>query len=119
MANHKIYSMSFAKIYSLYIKKVEKKGKGQADVDEIIFWLTGYTKDDLESILQNEVDFETFFKNAPKLNPDRILIKGMICGVRIENIEEPLMREIRYLDKLIDELYKGKTLDKILNRIKA
>ena len=119
MENYKIYSMSFGKVYPLYIKKVERKGKSKAEVDAIIFWLTGYNKDDLESILENEIDFKTFFENAPKLNPARFLIKGLICGIRVENIEEPLMKEIRYLDKLIDELARGKSIDKIFRKEKV
>ena len=116
MGNHKIYSMSFAKVYPLYLNKVEKKGKRKEDVDQIIFWLTGYTNNDLDLILKREIDFRTFFENAPNLNPSRFLIKGLICGIRVEEIEDPLMREIRYLDKMIDELAKGKTLDKILRK---
>lgn len=116
MENHKIYSMSFAKVYPLYLNKVEKKGKIKDEVDQIISWLTGYTNNDLDSILKSEIDFRTFFENAPNLNPSRFLIKGLICGIRVEEIEEPLMREIRYLDKLIDELAKGKSLDKILRK---
>ena len=116
MGNHKIYSMSFAKVYPLYLNKVEKKGKRKEEVDQIIFWLTGYTNNDLDLILKREIDFRTFFENAPNLNPSRFLIKGLICGIRVEEIEDPLMREIRYLDKMIDELAKGKTLDKILRK---
>ncbi len=116
MGNHKIYSMSFAKVYPLYLNKVEKKGKTKDEVDQIIFWLTGYNEKDLNLILKNEIDFSTFFENAPNLNPSRFLIKGLICGIRVEEIEEPLMREIRYLDKLIDELAKGKSLEKILRK---
>ena len=111
---HRIYTMSFASVYPLYIAKAEKKGRTKAEVDEIILWLTGYTKKGLESQLKKMTDFENFFAQAPKLNPSRSLITGVICGVRIEDIEEPLMREIRYLDKLIDELAKGKTMEKIL-----
>lgn len=116
MENHKIYSMSFAKVYPLYLNKVEKKGKIKDEVDQIISWLTGYNEKDFNLILKNEIDFRTFFENAPNLNPSRFLIKGLICGIRVEEIEEPLMREIRYLDKLIDELAKGKSLDKILRK---
>lgn len=114
MAKHKIYSMSFAKVYPLYVKKVEKKNRTKAEVDQIIHWLTGYSQQQLEEILLNETNFEDFFTEAPQLNPDRELIKGVICGVRVEEIEEPMMQEIRYLDKLIDELAKGKVMDKIL-----
>ena len=108
--------MSFARVYPLYIAKVERKGRQKAEVDEIIRWLTGYSQQELEEHLIKQTDFETFLAEAPCLNPSRELIKGMICGVRIEDIEEPTMREIRYLDKLIDELAKGKTVEKILSK---
>ena len=111
---HRIYTMSFAGVYPHYVTKAEKKGRTRDEVDEIIRWLTGYTKRGLASQLKKEVNFETFFAKAPKLNPHRELIKGVVCGVRVENVEEPLMREIRYLDKLIDELAKGKAMEKIL-----
>ena len=114
MAKHKIYTMSFAKVYPHYIAKAEKKGRTKAEVDEIIRWLTGYSQEALEEILANETDFETFFAEAPQLNPSRSLIKGVICGIRVEEIEEPTMQEIRYLDKLVDELAKGKAMEKIL-----
>jgi hypothetical protein len=116
MSNHKIYKMSFAKVYPLYVSKAEKKGRTKAEVDEIIRWLTGYSQEELELQLEKQVDFETFFAEAPQLNPSRTLIKGVICGVRVEEIEEPLMREIRYLDKLIDELASGKAMEKILRK---
>ena len=108
--------MSFASVYPHYVAKAEKKGRTKAEVDEIICWLTGYSQEELEAQLERGVDFETFFAEAPQLNPSRALIKGVVCGVRVENIEEPLMREIRYLDKLIDELAKGKAMDKILRK---
>ena len=111
---HAIYSMSFAKVYPLYVDKAKKKERTKKEVDEIICWLTGYTPKGLEKEIKNQTDFETFFTKAPKLNPKRKLIKGVVCGVRVEEIEEPIMREIRYLDKLIDELAKGKTMDHIL-----
>ena len=114
MTKHRIYSMSFASVYPHYVNKAEKKGRTKAEVDEIIRWLTGYSQKTLEEQLENQTDFETFLSDAPQLNPDRSLIKGVVCGVRIENIEEPTMREIRYLDKLIDELAKGKAMEKIL-----
>jgi len=114
MTKHPIYSMSFAKVYPLYIAKAEKKGRTQAEVDEIINWLTGYDDEEMEAHLEKQTDFETFFAEAPHLNPARSLIKGVICGVRVEEIEEPTMQEIRYLDKLIDELAKGKAMEKIL-----
>jgi hypothetical protein len=116
MSKHRIYTMSFARVYPLYLTKVAKKGRNQSEVDEIIRWLTGYTQNELEEQLTKHTDFETFFKDAPFLNPSRTLIKGVICGVRIEDIQEPIMQEIRYLDKLIDELTKGKTMDKILRK---
>lgn len=116
MAEHKIYKMSFAKIYPLYIEKVEKKGRTKEEVDIIIRWLTGYSQEELKKHLARQSDLETFFKEAPSLNPFRTLIKGVICGVRVEEIEEDLMREIRYLDKLIDELARGKAMEKILRK---
>lgn len=112
--NDKIYKMSFSKVYPMYIAKAEKKGRTKEEVDQIILWLTGYSREELERQLEMQTDFETFFKEAPVMNPSRAQIKGVICGVRIEDIEEPLMKEIRYLDKLIDELAKGKSMDKIL-----
>ncbi|MGP4068455.1 DUF2200 domain-containing protein [Halobacillus sp. B29] len=114
MAKHKIYTMSFASVYPHYVKKAEKKGRTKNEVDEIIRWLTGYSQAELEAQMEKETDFETFFEEAPHLNPSRTMIKGVICGVRVENIEEPTMREIRYLDKQIDELAKGKAMEKIL-----
>jgi len=116
MAKHRIYTMSVASVYPLYLAKVEKKGRTKAEVDEIFRWLTGYTQRQLAGHMKKETDFETFFAEAPKLNPLRRLIKGVICGVRIEEIEEPTMREIRYLDKLIDELAKGRPMEKILRK---
>jgi hypothetical protein len=114
MAEHRIYKMSFASVYPHYVAKAARKGRTKAEVDEIIRWLTGYSPRELEAVLANGTDFETFFAEAPRLNPARVGIKGVICGVRIEEIEEPLMREIRYLDKLIDELAKGKAMEKVL-----
>ena len=114
MANHRIYRTSFASVYPLYLAKAERKGRSKAEVDEIIRWLTGHSQQSLEAELAAGSDFETFFGNAPALNPARALITGTVCGVRVETIEEPLMREIRYLDKLIDELAKGKKMEKIL-----
>lgn len=111
---HRIYSMSFGSVYPLYVEKVKKKGRTKKEVDEIITWLTGYTKKELDSVIKQETDFETFFKEAPKLNPARKKITGVVCRVRVEDIKEKTMREIRYLDKLIDELAKGKVMDKIL-----
>ena len=106
--------MAFAKVYPLYVAKAEGKGRKKSEVDAVICWLTGYNQRDLEGQLQKQTDFETFFKEAPKLNPARTLIKGVVCGVRVEDIQEPLMRDIRYLDKLVDELAKGKAMGKIL-----
>jgi hypothetical protein len=111
---HRIYKMSFASVYPHYVAKAEKKGRTRADVDEIICWLTGYSPQELKDQLDERTDFETFFANAPSMNPSRALITGVICGVRVEEIEENLMREIRYLDKLIDELAQGKAMEKIL-----
>lgn len=116
MARQNIYKMSFASVYPHYITKAEKKGRTKAEVDEIIRWLTGYSQEEFEAQLEKQADFEAFFSQAPRLNPLRSMIKGMVCGVRVEDIEEPLMREIRYLDKLIDELAKGKAMDKILRK---
>ena len=116
MTKHKIYTMSVAKVYPHYVTKAEKKGRTKSEVDEIICWLTGYSRDELATQLENQTDFETFFAEAPELNPSRTLIKGVICGVRVEDIEEPTMQEIRYMDKLIDELAKGKTMEKIIRK---
>jgi len=116
MTKHKTYTMSFASVYPHYVAKAEKKGRTKAEVDEIIRWLTGYSQKKFEAQLKKQTDFETFFAEAPKMNPSRALIKGVVCGIRVEDIEEPLMKEIRYLDKLIDELAKGKAMDKILRK---
>ncbi|UTR14501.1 DUF2200 domain-containing protein [Salipaludibacillus sp. LMS25] len=114
MTKHQIYTMSVAKVYPHYVTKAEKKGRTKTEVDEIIRWLTGYSQKELEDQLEKQTNFETFFAEAPQLNPSRTLIKGVICGIRVEDIEEPTMQEIRYLDKLIDELGKGKEMEKIL-----
>ena len=114
MAQHRIYSISVASVYPHYIAKAEKKGRTKAEIDEIFRWLTGYSQKALEAELAAATSFTDFFAQAPKLNPARELITGVICGIRVETIEEPLMREIRYLDKLIDELAKGKKIEKIL-----
>ena len=111
---HRIYSTSFASVYPLYVAKAERKGRTKAEVDEIILWLTGFSEAGLQSQLEMRTDFETFFAEAPALNPDRAKITGTVCGVRVEEVAEPLMREIRYLDKLIDELAKGRAMGKIL-----
>jgi hypothetical protein len=113
---NRIYAMPFAKVYPLYVAKVERKGRMKAEVDEVICWLTGYSQRELEQQIEKQTDFETFFAEAPKLNPSRNLITGMICGVRLEDIKEPTMREIRYMDKLVDELAKGKAMEKILRK---
>lgn len=114
MENHKVYKMSFASVYPHYIAKAEKKGRTKEEVDLIILWLTGYNQEDLNNLIDNKTNFETFFSNAPLLNPNANKITGVICGYRVEDIEHPLMQKIRYLDKLIDELAKGKSMDKIL-----
>ena len=116
MSNEKVYKMEFSKIYSLLVNKAVRKGRTKDEVDEIIRWLTGYSQTELEEMLDTAINYEDFFSNAPELNENRKLIKGVICGVRVEDIEEPLMREIRYLDKLIDELAKGKSMEKILRK---
>lgn len=116
MAKHNIYTMSVANVYPHYVTKAEKKGRTKAEIDEIIRWLTGYSQEGFEAQLEKQTDFETFFAEAPKLNPSRALIKGVVCGVRVEDIEEPTMQEIRYMDKLIDELAKGKSMEKILQK---
>lgn len=115
-AKHRIFSVPVAKVYPYYIEKAEKKGRTKGEVDEVIRWLTGYTQRQLEAQLKKETDFETFFQKAPKLNPARTLITGTICGIRVEEIEDPLMRELRYLDKLVDELAKGRPMVKILRQ---
>ena len=116
MTNHRIYTTSVASVYPHYINKAEKKGRTKAEVDEVIRWLTGYRQAELDEALEKRTDFRTFFAEAPKLNPARATIKGVICGVRIEDIEDPLMREIRYLDKLVDELAKGRPMAKVLRQ---
>jgi hypothetical protein len=116
MARHRIYSMSVASVYPHYLAKAEKKGRTKAEVDEILRWLTGHSQETLEDRLAQKTDFETFFAEAPRMNPARSLITGMICGVRVEEIDEPTMREIRYLDKMIDELAKGRAMDRILRK---
>lgn len=113
----RIYTMSFASVYPHYVAKAEKKGRTKAEVDEIIRWLTGYSQKRLETQLDKETDFETFVAKAPKMNPNRSLITGVVCGVRVEDVEEPTMREIRYLDKLVDELARGKAMEKILRSV--
>jgi hypothetical protein len=116
MEKHRIYTISFASVYPHYIAKAQKKGRTKAEVDEIIHWLTGYSQKKFEAVLEKKTDIETFFAKAPRLNPSRDLIKGVVCGVRVEDIKDPIMREARYLDKLIDELAKGKAMEKILRK---
>ncbi|MDT0108948.1 DUF2200 domain-containing protein [Listeria booriae] len=116
MKKPRIYTMSFASVYPLYIQKAEKKDRTKAEVDEIIFWLTGYDEASLQQVLDQKTDFETFFAQAPAMNPNTSLITGVICGYRVEEIEDKVMQQVRYLDKLIDELAKGKTMEKILRK---
>jgi hypothetical protein len=116
MQKPRIYTMSFARVYPEYVAKAERKGRTKAEVDQIIGWLTGYTDQTLQEQLDSQTDIETFFAQAPQLHPNRDLIKGVICGVRVEDIQEPTMQSIRQLDKLIDELAKGKTMEKILRQ---
>jgi hypothetical protein len=116
MAKHRIYTTSFASVYPHYVAKAERKGRTRAEVDEIICWLTGYGPVEFADLLEEQTDFETFFAEAPRLNPSRALIRGVVCGVRVEDVEDPIMREVRYLDKLIDELAKGKAMEKILRK---
>jgi hypothetical protein len=116
MTKHRIYTMSFARVYPEYVAKAERKGRTKAEVDEVIAWLTGYDASGLAAQLEKQTDVETLFAEAPRMNPARTLIKGVVCGVRVEEIEEPTMREVRYLDKLIDELAKGKSMATILRQ---
>lgn len=119
MNNTKIFATPFSAVYPYYIQKAEKKGHSKADVDTIICWLTGYDQKNLDKQLELNVDFETFFREAPEMNPNTSLITGLICGYRVESIEDPLMQQIRYLDKLVDELAKGKKMEKILRKQQA
>ena len=116
MAKHRVFLMKFADLYPLYVKKAERKNRTREEVDQIICWLTGYTRAELQNQIELGNDLETFFAEAPDFNPNCSLIKGLVCGVRVEEIEDPLMQKIRYLDKLIDELAKGKEMEKILRR---
>jgi hypothetical protein len=116
VTKHRIFTMAFSAVYPLYIKKVERKNRTKDEVDQIIRWLTGYSQENLEKQIKQQHDFETFFAQAPAIHPNASLIKGVVCGVRVEDVEDPLMQKIRYLDKLIDELAKGKTTDKILRQ---
>lgn len=116
MNNTRIYKMSFASVYPHYIQKVEKKGRTKEELDTVIFWLTGYDKKSLQQVIEQKTDFETFFTKAPQINPNVSKITGVICGYRVEDIEDKLMQQIRYLDKLVDELAKGKAMEKILRQ---
>ena len=116
MANDRVFAMSFASVYPHYVTKAEKKGRTKEEVDEVIRWLTGYTKPGLAKQMEKRTSLRVFFEKAPKLNPNVSLIKGVVCGIRVEDIEDPLMQKVRYMDKLIDELAKGKKMEKILRR---
>lgn len=114
MTNERVFAMSFAGVYPHYVAKVERKGRSVEELHEVIAWLTGYTAEGLEDVIAGKVSFRDFFEDAPRLNPNVALITGVVCGIRVENIEDPLMQKLRYLDKLIDELAKGKKMEKIL-----
>lgn len=116
MPEHKVFSMRFAKVYPLYVEKAERKGRTREEVDRVIFWLTGYDHAELLQHIEMETDIKTFFAQAPALHPNRDLIKGVICGIRVEEVEDPLMKKIRQLDKLVDELAKGKAMEKVLRQ---
>lgn len=116
MDNHRVFAMPFATVYPLYVKKVERKGRKREEVDQVICWLTGYDKAGLRKQIDKETDFKTFFADAPAMHPKRKLIKGVVCGVRVEEIKDPLMRKIRYMDKLVDELAQGRAMEKILRQ---
>ena len=119
VTEHRVFAMQFAKVYPLYVQKAERKDRTQEEVDQIIFWLTGYDHEGLQQQIDQANDLETFFAQAPAMNPSSSLIKGVVCGIRVEDVEDPLMRKIRYLDKLIDELAKGKAMEKILREPNA
>ena len=114
MENEKVFAMSFSKVYGLLIAKAERKGRTRAEVEEVTFWLTGYTAQQIDELMDSEIPYGDFFRQAPEMNPNREKITGVVCGVRVENVENSLMRDIRYLDKLVDELARGKTMEKIL-----
>jgi len=116
MTKHRIYTMKFSKVYPMYVQKAERKKRTKKEVDQIICWLTGYTQAGLQQQIKKETDFETFFAQAPEFNPNSSLITGVVCGVRVDDVEDPLMKKVRYLDKLIDELAKGKAMEKILRQ---
>lgn len=114
MAKHRVFAMKFSSVYPMYVQKAEKKGRTKKEVDQVICWLTGYTAAGLKKVLKDELDFETFYNEAPRMNPNSGLITGVVCGIRVEDIKDPLMQKLRWLDKLIDELAKGKKMEKIL-----
>lgn len=116
MGTKRVFKMTFASVYPFYIQKAEKKNRTKEEVDTVICWLTGYSVEELQKQIDDDVDFETFFSKAPKMNPNSSLITGTVCGIRVEEIEDPLMQKIRYLDKLVDELAKGKLMDKVLRK---
>lgn len=116
MTRHRIFGMAFAKVYPMYVQKAERKGRTKDEVDEIVRWLTGYDQDGLEAQIEEEKDFEVFFAEAPRMHPNCDLIQGVVCGVRVEDVEDPLMQKIRWLDKLVDELARGKAMEKILRQ---
>ena len=116
MSEHKIFGMKFSKVYPLYVQKAQRKNRTKEEVDQIICWLTGYDRAGLRRQIEREVDLETFYAQSPRIHPNSALIKGVVCGVRVEEIDDPLMRNVRYLDKLIDELAKGKAMEKILRQ---
>jgi len=116
MPEHKVFSVAFAKIYPMYVEKVKRKGRTQEEVDRVICWLTGYDRAELQQQVEQATDIKTFFAQAPAMHPNRDLIKGVICGIRVEEVEDPLMKKIRQLDKLVDELAKGKTIEKVLRQ---
>ena len=116
MPQHKIFTMAFAKVYPMYVQKAERKGRTQEEVDQIICWLTGYDQKGLDKQIKQQTDFQTFFAQAPAMHPNVSLIKGVVCGIRVEEVDDPLMQKIRWLDKLIDELAKGKAMEKILRQ---
>ena len=116
MSGHRIFAMPFAKVYPMYVQKAERKGRTKAEVDRVICWLTGYDQAELQKQIELQTDFEAFFAQAPKMNPNSSLITGLVCGVRVEEVEDPLMKKIRQLDKLIDELAKGKAMEKVLRQ---
>src|SRR5262252_6073219 len=116
MPKHRIFTTSFASVYPMYVQKAERKNRTKKEVDQVICWLTGYNEAGLRKQIEQKIDFETFFAQAPRMNPNTSLIKGVVCGIRVEEVEDPLMQKIRFLDKLIDELAKGKAMEKILRQ---